>query len=127
MCIRDRITPAHDPNDFEVGLRHNLPIVRVFTYDGHMTGAADKAAADALVRHRDVHLPPGIDCNAHGHRPDVVRVGMDLSLIHILAASLDMRESFAPVKIWNNSLWMLFAEMVRRDIKWRWYIFRQRT
>ena len=42
-----KITPAHDPNDFEVGLRHDLPIVRVFTYDGHMTGAADKAAADA--------------------------------------------------------------------------------
>ena len=33
-----KITPAHDPNDFEVGQRHNLPIVRVFTYDGHMTG-----------------------------------------------------------------------------------------
>ncbi len=31
--------PAHDPNDFEVGQRHNLPIVRVFTYDGRMTGA----------------------------------------------------------------------------------------
>ena len=26
-----KITPAHDPNDFEVGLRHDLPIVRVFT------------------------------------------------------------------------------------------------
>ncbi len=24
-----KITPAHDPNDFEVGLRHNLPIIRV--------------------------------------------------------------------------------------------------
>ena len=44
-----KITPAHDPNDFEVGLRHDLPIVRVFTYDGHMTGAADKAAADAVI------------------------------------------------------------------------------
>lgn len=43
-----KITPAHDPNDFEVGLRHNLPIVRTFTYDGHMTGAADKAEADEL-------------------------------------------------------------------------------
>ena len=43
-----KITPAHDPNDYEVGKRHNLPIVRVFTYDGHMTGAADKAAADEL-------------------------------------------------------------------------------
>ena len=29
----------------------------------------------------------------------------------MLTASLDMRESFAPVKIWNNSLWMLFAGM----------------
>lgn len=43
-----KITPAHDPNDYEVGQRHNLPSVRVFTYDGKMTGAADKAAADEL-------------------------------------------------------------------------------
>ena len=44
-----KITPAHDPNDYEVGERHNLPRVRVFTYDGRMTGAADKAAADELL------------------------------------------------------------------------------
>ena len=44
-----KITPAHDPNDFEVGSRHDLPIVRCFTYDGHMTGAADKAAAEELL------------------------------------------------------------------------------
>lgn len=44
-----KITPAHDPNDFEVGRRHNLPMVRTFTYDGHMTGAADKAAADEYI------------------------------------------------------------------------------
>ncbi len=44
-----KITPAHDPNDFEVGRRHDLPMVRTFTYDGHMTGAAEKAAYDELV------------------------------------------------------------------------------
>lgn len=44
-----KITPAHDPNDFEVGRRHDLPMVRVFTYDGKMTGAADKAVADELI------------------------------------------------------------------------------
>lgn len=44
-----KITPAHDPNDFEVGRRHNLPMVRTFTYDGHMTGKADKAVYDELV------------------------------------------------------------------------------
>ncbi|WP_312641721.1 valine--tRNA ligase [Hydrogenoanaerobacterium sp.] len=31
-----KITPAHDPNDFEVGLRHNLPIVNIFTPDAHI-------------------------------------------------------------------------------------------
>ena len=31
-----KMTPAHDPNDFEVGLRHNLEIINVFTDDAHM-------------------------------------------------------------------------------------------
>jgi valyl-tRNA synthetase len=31
-----KITPAHDPNDFEVGLRHQLPILNVMTEDAHM-------------------------------------------------------------------------------------------
>ncbi len=44
-----KITPAHDPNDFEVGQRHDLPIIRCFTYDGHMTGTVDKAVADELL------------------------------------------------------------------------------
>ena len=26
-----KITPAHDPNDFEVGLRHNLPVINIMT------------------------------------------------------------------------------------------------
>ncbi len=32
-----KITPAHDPNDFEVGLRHNLPIINVMTDDAKIT------------------------------------------------------------------------------------------
>lgn len=28
-----KITPAHDPNDFEVGLRHNLPVINVMNDD----------------------------------------------------------------------------------------------
>ncbi|MCX7909927.1 MAG: valine--tRNA ligase [Ignavibacteria bacterium] len=31
-CVK--ITPAHDPNDFEVGLRHNLPIINSINPDG---------------------------------------------------------------------------------------------
>ena len=62
-----KITPAHDPNDFEVGLRHGLPIVRVFTYDGHMTGAADKAAADALFAagKNAINEPEVLDCGKY--------------------------------------------------------------
>ncbi len=32
-----KITPAHDPNDFEVGLRHNLPVINVMTDDAKIT------------------------------------------------------------------------------------------
>ena len=39
-----KITPAHDPNDFEVGLRHNLPVVRVMNDDGTMNELAGKYA-----------------------------------------------------------------------------------
>ncbi|MBQ7740633.1 MAG: valine--tRNA ligase [Eubacterium sp.] len=31
-----KITPAHDPNDFEVGLRHNLEVIDVLTDDAHI-------------------------------------------------------------------------------------------
>ncbi len=37
-----KITPAHDPNDFEVGLRHNLPVVRVMNDDGTMNALTGK-------------------------------------------------------------------------------------
>ena len=37
-----KITPAHDPNDFEVGVRHNLPVVRVMNDDGTMNELAGK-------------------------------------------------------------------------------------
>ena len=37
-----KITPAHDPNDFEVGLRHNLPVLRVMNDDGTMNENAGK-------------------------------------------------------------------------------------
>ena len=33
-CVK--ITPAHDPNDFEVGLRHNLEVIDTFTDDAHI-------------------------------------------------------------------------------------------
>lgn len=37
-----KITPAHDPNDFEVGQRHNLPIYNVMTDEAHMADSCGK-------------------------------------------------------------------------------------
>lgn len=39
-----KITPAHDPNDFEVGLRHQLPVINVMTEDAHINEAGGKYA-----------------------------------------------------------------------------------
>jgi valyl-tRNA synthetase len=39
-----KVTPAHDPNDFDMGLRHKLPQVVVIAPDGTMTAEAGKYA-----------------------------------------------------------------------------------
>ena len=39
-----KMTPAHDPNDYEVGLRHNLEQIRVLNDDGTMNELAGKYA-----------------------------------------------------------------------------------
>ncbi len=39
-CVK--ITPAHDPNDFEVGLRHNLEMIKVMNDDATMNSYAGK-------------------------------------------------------------------------------------
>ena len=52
-----KITPAHDPNDFEVGLRHNLEIINVMNEDGSINenggkycGMSGLDARRAIVR-----------------------------------------------------------------------------
>ncbi len=47
-----KITPAHDPNDFEVGLRCNLPVLNVMTDDGFMNEDAGKYAGMDLMQCR---------------------------------------------------------------------------
>ena len=39
-----KITPAHDPNDFEVGLRHELPVINVMTDDAKINELGGKYA-----------------------------------------------------------------------------------
>jgi valyl-tRNA synthetase len=39
-----KVTPGHDPTDFEIGRRHNLPVRSVIGFDGTMTASAGKYA-----------------------------------------------------------------------------------
>ncbi len=48
-----KITPAHDPNDFEVGLRHKLPVVKVIADDGTMNELAGKYAGMSAMECRE--------------------------------------------------------------------------
>ena len=45
-----KITPAHDPNDFELGRRHNLPLIRIMDDDGKMSEEAGKYQGYGQVR-----------------------------------------------------------------------------
>jgi valyl-tRNA synthetase len=50
-----KITPAHDPNDFEVGMRHGLPQIDVMTDDGHMNAHAGAyAGLDRFIARKKI-------------------------------------------------------------------------
>lgn len=68
-----KITPAHDPNDFEVGLRHNLPVIKVFNNDvtinengGQYEGLDRYEARDQIVKDLD-NLKLLIKIEPHTH------------------------------------------------------------
>ena len=59
-----KITPAHDPNDFEVGLRNNLPVINVMTDDGYMNEKAGKYAGMNLMECRKAIVKDLTDAGA---------------------------------------------------------------
>ena len=59
-----KITPAHDPNDFEVGLRNNLPVINVMTDDGFMNEKAGKYAGMNLMECRKAIVKDLTDAGA---------------------------------------------------------------
>lgn len=48
-----KVTPAHDPNDWEIGLRHNLEVKQVIGTDGRLTKLAGKYAGMSVADARD--------------------------------------------------------------------------
>ena len=73
-CVK--ITPAHDPNDFEVGKRHDLPVIRVMNDDGTMNElAGEYCGLDRYVARKKLVA----DLDAQGYlvkiQPHVHNVG----------------------------------------------------
>ena len=50
-CVK--ITPAHDPNDYEVGLRHNLPMPNILNPDGTLGAEAGPNQGQTVMQARD--------------------------------------------------------------------------
>ena len=48
-----KITPGHDPNDFEIGRKHDLPALSVIGEDGRMTAEAGQFAGLTALEARD--------------------------------------------------------------------------
>mgnify|MGYP006284071133 CR=1 FL=1 len=70
-----KVTPAHDPNDYEMGLRHNLPMINVMHDDGTMNADAgsdfegmQREACRELVVNRMRELDLLRDTEDHTHQ-----------------------------------------------------------
>jgi valyl-tRNA synthetase len=48
-----KITPAHDPHDFDIGLRHNLDVIKVIGSDGRMNEEAGRFQGEDRFEARD--------------------------------------------------------------------------
>ena len=51
-CLK--ITPAHDLNDYEIGIRHNLPVIDIFNDDGTLSHAAQMFTGVDRFKARDL-------------------------------------------------------------------------
>lgn len=59
-----KITPAHDPNDFEVGKRHDLPVIRIMNDDGSLN---EQAGAYAGLSREEARAKVVADLQAGGY------------------------------------------------------------
>jgi len=47
-----KITPAHDPNDYEIGLKHNLEVIDIFNDDGTLNEKAEFYIGEDIIKAR---------------------------------------------------------------------------
>lgn len=138
-----KITPAHDPNDFEVGLRHDLPRINVMNDDGTMNDLAGEYAgldrfearkrivADLDATQRLIKVEKMVHSVGHSERTGVVVeprlstqwfVKMDALAKNILQMQeTDQKVNFYPPRFENTfTQWMenVHDWVISRQLWW---------
>lgn len=136
-----KITPAHDPNDYEIGLRHKLEVIDVLNADGTMSEAAQFYIGEDRFKARKLAVK---DLEAAGHivkiedyRNKVGRSERTNSIVEPRLTEqwfLDMK-TFAKtaldavksgeVKFYPEHFWNMFNSWLREDNIRDWCISRQ--
>ncbi len=136
-----KITPAHDPNDFEIGKRHGLEVIDILDEDGKLNEAAiilvgeDRFAARKkikglleesrnLVKLEDYRTKIG-----HSERTDAVvepRLSLQWFLeMKDLAASALEAVRKGEVKFYPEGMWNMYYQWLREENVRDWCVSRQ--
>ncbi len=136
-----KITPAHDPNDYEIGLRHNLPIVDILTEDGRLNENAQiLVGEDRFVARKKikkllqeagvlVKLEDYVTSIGHSERTDAVvepRLTMQwfLEMKDFARVALDAVRN-GDIKFFPESMWNMYYQWLRPENVRDWCISRQ--
>ena len=84
-----KVTPAHDPNDFEIAQRHNLPLIKVIGLDGRMTDLSGRFAGLKVTEARKKVVE---ELQARG---DIVKI--DENYLHRVGTCYRCKNSIEPM------------------------------
>jgi valyl-tRNA synthetase len=124
-CLK--ITPGHDPNDFEIGERHGLEQLSAINYDrtmnelaGEFAGMGADDAREAMVARLDeLGLLRGREDYSH-NVPHSQRSGVRIEPLMSLQWFADMRELAAPVIEWVKDGTVRFVPDGSKSIFFTW-------
>ncbi|TAK46147.1 MAG: valine--tRNA ligase, partial [Saprospiraceae bacterium] len=136
-----KITPAHDPNDYEIGQRYNLPVVDILTEDGRLNASAkiligeDRFVARKKIKKllgdsgNLVKLEDYVTSIGHSERTDSVvepRLTMQWFLDMKDFAKTALRAvSSGEVKFYPENMWNMYNQWLKEDNVRDWCISRQ--
>ena len=139
-CVK--MTPAHDPNDFEVGLRHNLEVIRVLDDNGRVNAEggkyegmdryearkqiiADLEAGGWLVKTEDYSHNVGTCYRCHSDVEPIISAQWFVKMGPLIGPAVDAvksgRTKFVPERFSKNYInWMegLHDWCISRQLWW---------